>query len=501
MRQKYVMGIDQGTTGTRVILFDHDGEVKAISYREIRQIYPQPGWVEHDPNEYWQTVLECSREVLAKCGIAAGEVAAIGITNQRETTILWDSESGKPLYNAIVWQCRRTAPICDQLKAQGLEPMVREKTGLFVDPYFSATKIRWILENVADARRALSKGILRMGTIDSWLIWNLSGKKAHVTDFSNASRTMLLNIHTLQWDSQLLQAIGVPGEILPRLLPSSGVMATTDPGAFFDAEVPIAGTAGDQQVATFGQACFKPGMTKTTYGTALGMIMNTGHKPQLSRHGLMTDLVWHVGGRAEYAFEGIVFIGGATIQWLRDGLQIIKEASESSALAETVPDSGGVYIVPAFTGLAAPHWDTYARGLIIGITCGTNRAHFARAALESIAFQIRDVLEAMINDSGLRSPRIRVDGGASASDFLMQFQADILGLPVERPSVTEMTARGAAYLAGLGVGFWSSQEEIAAHWKLDRVFEPKMSKDQREDLYANWKAAVKRSLAWIKPAK
>ena len=499
MNHNYVMGIDQGTTGTRVILFDHDGEVKAIAYREIRQLYPKPGWVEHDPMEYWQTVLECSKEVLTKAKITAGEVAAIGITNQRETTILWDSETGKPLHNAIVWQCRRTAPICDQLKAQGLEPLVREKTGLFVDPYFSATKIRWILENVAEARQALSRGRLRMGTIDSWLIWNLSGRSAHVTDFSNASRTMLLNIHTLQWDHQLLQSIGVPGEILPRLLPSSGVMATTNAEVFFGAEVPIAGAAGDQQAATFGQGCFKPGMTKTTYGTALGMIMNTGRKPQLSQNGLMTDLVWHVGGHAEYALEGIVFIGGATIQWLRGGLQIIKEAAESSVLAESVPDSGGVYIVPAFTGLGAPHWDTYARGLIIGITCGTNRAHVARAALESIAYQIRDVLEAMKIDSGQRAPRLRVDGGATASDFLMQFQADIIGLPIERPSVTEMTARGAAYLAGLGVGFWASQEEVAAHWKLDRVFDPKMSLDQRENLYTNWKAAVQRSLGWIKP--
>lgn len=498
MKQSYIMAIDQGTTGTRVILFDHDGEIKASAYREIRQIYPQPGWVEHNPHEYWETAQECTREVLMESGIQAQEIAAIGITNQRETTILWDSDTGQPVYNAIVWQCRRTAPICDKLKEQGLEPLVRERTGLFVDPYFSATKIRWILDNVSEAREVLSRGSLCMGTIDSWLIWNLSGRKAHVTDFSNASRTMLLNIHTLQWDEDLLAPLDIPREILPRLMPSSGVMAKTDREVFFGAEVPIAGDAGDQQAATFGQCCFKPCMAKNTYGTAIGILMNTGTEPQMSNKGLMTDLAWHVGGHAEYALEGIIFIGGATIQWLRDGLKIIKKAVESNTLAETVLDSGGIYIVPAFAGLGAPYWDAYARGLIIGITSGTSHAHVARAALEAMAYQSRDILEVMSTDSGQKVYSLRVDGGASASNLLMQFQADILGFPVERPSVTEMTARGAAYLAGLGVCFWADQEEIAAHWKLDRVFEPKMNVDQRESLYSGWKAAVKRSLGWMK---
>jgi glycerol kinase len=498
MKDTYIMAIDQGTTGTRVILFDHEGEVVKSAYREIRQLYPKPGWVEHDPHEYWKTAHGCADQVMAESGIKASAIAAIGITNQRETTILWDSESGEPVYNAIVWQCRRTAPICDELKARGLEPLVREKTGLFIDPYFSATKIRWILDNVKEAREALSRGTLRMGTIDSWLIWKLSGGKEHVTDYSNASRTMLLNIHTLAWDQELLKALGLPEHILPKPVPSSGVMAATDKSVFFNAEVPIAGDAGDQQAATFGQGCFKPGMAKNTYGTALGVLMNTGREPQMSNNGLMTDLAWHVGGYAEYALEGIIFIGGATIQWLRDGLEIIKNAADSSVLADTVPDSGGVYIVPAFAGLGAPYWDAYARGLIIGLTSGTTRAHMARAALESMAYQTKDIIEAMAADSGQYATRLRVDGGASASDLLMQFQADILGIPVERPSVTEMTARGAAYLAGLGVGFWSDKEEVAGHWKLDRIFEPGMSTDRRESLYAGWKAAVQRTLGWMK---
>jgi glycerol kinase len=499
LMRNYVMGIDQGTSGTKVILFDRTGDQQASASRVIRQFYPHPGWVEHDPLEYWRTVRECMSEVLSKSGITAKEIAAIGITNQRETTVMWDSETGEPVCNAIVWQCRRTAPICDRLKAQGLEPLVRERTGLFIDAYFSATKIRWMLDNVPEARQALAKGRLMMGTIDSWLIWNLSGRRAHVTDYSNASRTMLLNIHTLQWEPELLQALDIPPEILPKPMPSSGIMATTDAKAFQGVEVPIAGDAGDQQAATFGQGCFQPGMTKNTYGTALGMMMNTGLIPRMSRNGLMTDLAWHIGGCTEYALEGIVFMGGAVVQWLRDGIQIIQNAAESSALAGTVPDTGGVFLVPAFTGLCAPYWDMYARGMMIGITQGTNRAHIARAALESIAYQTRDVLEAMIADSGQRARGFRVDGGATGSEFLMQFQADILGLPVERPSVTEMTARGAAYLAGLGVGFWTSREEVASHWKLDRVFEPRMSADRRESLYSSWKAAVQRSLGWAKP--
>lgn len=498
MQQKVIMAIDQGTTGTRVILFDHEGNATATAYREIAQIYPQPGWVEHDPKEYWQTVLECAREVMEKGRIKATEIAAIGITNQRETTILWDKDSGRPLYNAIVWQCRRTASMCEELKAKGLEPLVREKTGLVIDAYFSATKIRWILDNVREAKEKLVQGKICMGNIDSWLIWQLSGGKAHVTDYSNASRTMLLNIHTLRWDEELLEALGIELEILPELMPSSGIMAKTSKEAFFGVEVPVAGVAGDQHAATFGQTCFKPGMAKNTYGTALALMMNIGETPKLSQNGLTTNLGWHIAGKTEYALEGVVFIGGAAVQWLRDGIGIVDSAQDCNELARTVADTGGVYMVPAFTGLCAPYWDMYARGLIVGITGGTGREHIARASLESMAYQTRDVLDAMIADSGEQAASLKVDGGATQSDFLMQFQADILGIPVERPSITEMAARGAAYLAGLGVGFWKSKEEIARQWKLDRTFDPQMSEGQRETLYAGWQNAVKRSLGWAK---
>jgi glycerol kinase len=498
MQKKVVMAIDQGTTGTRVILFDHEGNATATAYREIAQIYPQPGWVEHDPKEYWNTVLECTREVMEKGRISATEIAAIGITNQRETTILWDKDTGKPLHNAIVWQCRRTAAMCEELKAKGLEPLVREKTGLVIDAYFSATKIRWILDNVREAKEKLTQGKLCMGNIDSWLIWQLSGGKAHVTDYSNASRTMLLNIHTLDWDDELLEALEIEREILPELMPSSGIMARTSEEAFFGAEVPVAGAAGDQHAATFGQTCFKPGMAKNTYGTALALMMNIGETPKLSQNGLTTNLGWHIAGKTEYALEGVVFIGGAAVQWLRDGIGIVDSAQACNELAAAVSDTGGVYMVPAFTGLCAPYWDMYARGLIIGITGGTGREHIARASLESMAYQTRDVLDAMIADSGEQAASLKVDGGATQSDFLMQFQADVLGIPVERPSITEMAARGAAYLAGLGVGFWKSKEEIAQQWKLDRTFDPRMSEEQREALYAGWQNAVKRSLGWAK---
>ncbi|UCF98468.1 MAG: glycerol kinase GlpK [Spirochaetaceae bacterium] len=498
MEQKVIMAVDQGTTGTRVILFDHEGNIIANAYREIAQVYPQPGWVEHDPKEYWQTVLECTREVMEKGGLKATEIAAIGITNQRETTILWDKDTGQPLYNAIVWQCRRTAAMCEELKAKGLEPLVRERTGLVIDAYFSATKIRWILDNVPEAKEKLAQGKVCMGNIDSWLIWHLSGAKAHVTDYSNASRTMLLNIHTLSWDEDLLKAIGIPREILPELMPSSGIMARTAKERFFGAEVPVAGVAGDQHAATFGQTCFKPGMAKNTYGTALALMMNIGQIPKLSQNGLTTNLGWHIAGKTEYALEGVVFIGGAAVQWLRDGIGIVDSAQACNELAITVPDTGGVYMVPAFTGLCAPYWDMYARGLIIGITGGTGREHIARASLESMAYQTRDVLDAMVADSGEQAASLKVDGGATQSDFLMQFQADILGIPVERPSVTEMAARGAAYLAGLGVGFWKSKEEIAEQWKLDRTFEPRMGEGQRERLYAGWQNAVERSLGWAR---
>lgn len=498
MEKKYIMAIDQGTTGTRVILFNHAGEIHATAYHEIKQIFPNPGWVEHDPREYWQTVMDCTREVLKAGNVQPQQIAAIGITNQRETTIMWDKDTGEPLYNAIVWQCRRTAEICEELKRKGLEQKVREKTGLVIDAYFSATKIKWIIENVSGVEEKIAQGKVYMGNIDSWIIWNLSKGASHVTDYSNASRTMLLNIHTLKWDQELLDAIGIPEKILPRLMPSSGVMATTAKDIFFGAEIPIAGVAGDQHAATFGQNCFKPGMTKNTYGTALALMMNIGEKAVLSKNGLTTNLAWHIAGKTEYALEGVVFIGGAAIQWLRDGIKIINSASECSKLAEKTRDTGGVYMVPAFTGLGAPCWDMYARGLIIGITRGTGREHIARATLESLAYQTRDVLNAMESDSGEKATSLRVDGGATKSDFLMQFQADILGIPVERPSVTEMAARGAGYLAGLGVGFWKSKEEIEGHWKLDRIFEPHMSEAQRESLYAGWKKAVERSLGWAR---
>lgn len=498
MDKKYIMSIDQGTTGTRVILFNRNGDIHSAAYREIKQIFPQPGWVEHNPKDYWKTVMDCTKDALRNGKVKAEEIAAIGITNQRETTILWDKYTGEPVYNAIVWQCRRTAIICDELKAKGYEQMVRKKTGLTIDAYFSATKIKWIIENVSGVKEKIAQGKIYMGNVDSWIIWNLSGGTVHVTDYSNASRTMLLNIHTLKWDSELLEVVGIPENILPDLMPSSGIMATTTKNVFFDVEIPIAGVAGDQHAATFGQTCFKPGMAKNTYGTALALMMNIGEKPVLSKNGLTTDLCWHINGKTEYALEGVVFIGGAAIQWLRDGINIIDSAVECSRMAVKVPDTGGVYVVPAFTGLCAPYWDMYARGLIIGITQGTSREHIARSTLESLAYQTKDVLEAMESDFRKKAVSLRVDGGATKSDFLMQFQADILGKPVKRPLVTEMAARGAAYLAGLGVGFWKSREELEYQWKVDRIFEPQMSKDQRESLYDGWKRAVQRSLNWAK---
>jgi len=496
MEKEYVMAIDQGTTGTRVILFNRDGTVKGSRYQEIRQIYPRPGWVEHDPLEYLSTVRTCSEQLFRAEKVDAREVASIGITNQRETTILWEKATGKPIHNAIVWQCRRSAAICDRLKAQGYEQMVREKTGLVIDAYFSSTKIMWLMENIPGLKERMQNGEILMGNIDSWLIWNFSGGQYHVTDFSNASRTMLFDIYTKEWDSELLKMTGIPKEILPSVRPSSGVLAESVAGTFFGAAIPIAGVAGDQHAATFGQGCFEPGMVKNTYGTALALFMNTGETPVVSTHGLTTNLGWHVDGKTEYALEGVIFIGGAAIQWLRDGLGIIKESAEITPLAERVDSTGGVYLVPAFTGLCAPYWDMYARGLMIGMTRGTTKEHIARACLESLAYQTRDVVDAMVGDFGQQSTSLRVDGGATQSDFLMQFQADILGIVVERPKVTEMAARGAAYLAGLGTGFWKDKKEISSHWKLDRAFEPSMSKDQRDSLYAGWQKAVSRSLKW-----
>jgi glycerol kinase len=500
MEKQYVMAIDQGTTGTRVILFDRNGSVRATSHREIRQIFPHPGWVEHDPEEYWETTITGAKESMAECGATATDIAAIGITNQRETTILWDRDTGKPLYTAIVWQCRRSADICEQLKDKGYENLVRERTGLVIDAYFSATKIKWIIDNVDGVKERIKANKVCMGTIDSWLMWKLSDGAYHVTDFGNASRTMLLNVHTLEWDPDLLAMLDIPVSILPELRPTSGEIAMTAPSVFFGHEIPITGVAGDQHAATFGQTCFHKGMAKNTYGTALALMMNIGEEFVLSDYGLTTDLLWRIGGRTEYGLEGVVFIGGAAVQWLRDGLGVIRDAAECTKLAEEVPDTGGVYMVPAFTGLCAPYWDMYARGLIIGLTRGTSRGQICRSALESMAYQTRDVVDAMEKDAGSRPSSLRVDGGATRSNLLMQFQADVLGFPVERPNVAEMAARGAAYLAGLGTGFWKDKKELEAQWSIERVFEPKVSQDERDSWYAGWQEAVKRSLRWETPS-
>jgi glycerol kinase len=497
MEKKYIMAIDQGTTGTRVILFDHSGNPVSSSYMEIEQIFANPGWVEHDPYQYIDTVRECADQAIEKAKTSPGEIAAIGITNQRETTILWDKNTGKPVSNGICWQCRRSASICDELKARGYEDMVKEKTGLVIDAYFSATKIKWIMDNVPGVREGIKAGNILMGNVDTWIIWNLSNRKKHVTDASNASRTMLFNINTLEWDKDLLEMLDIDLGIMPEVLPSSGIMATTS-REIFGEEIPIAGDGGDQQAALFGQGCFEAGMAKNTYGTSLALMMNIGSKPIRSKNGLTTDLAWKIDGKVQYALEGVIFIGGATIQWLRDGIKIIDEASQIDSMAKSVEDTGNVYLVPAFTGLCAPYWDMYARGLIIGITRGTSREHIARAALESIAYQTRDVIDAMIQDSGQKIKSLRVDGGATASEFLMQFQADILGIPVEKPVVTEMAALGAAYLAGLGVGFWKDRNELKKHWKLEKTYEPKMDESKKEELYTGWKKAVKRSLEWAK---
>lgn len=496
MQKRFIMAIDQGTTGTRVALFNHDGQVHSSAYREIRQIYQKPGWVEHDANAYWETTMVCAAQALETGGVIAADIAAIGITCQRETTVLWDRDTGEPVYNAIVWQSRQTAGICEALKQAGLKDYVKEKTGLVIDAYFSGSKIKWIIDNVPGVAERVKQKKICFGNVDAWLMYKLSGGASHVEDYSNASRTMLLDIRTRKWDEKLLDALDIPTHILPELVPSSGMLVMTSKDVFFGQEVPITGDAGDQQAATFGQTCFAPGLAKNTYGTALAMMMNIGEETRPSKTGLMTDLAWTIGDKTEYALEGLVFIGGATIQWLRDGLKIIKTAADVSDLAVQVKDTGGVYLVPAFTGLCAPYWDMYARGTMVGITRGTTDAHIARSALEAIAYQTRDVLECMTIDSGLKLKSLRVDGGATASDLLMQFQADILGIPLEKPVVTEMTALGAAYLAGLGVGFWRSKEEIAKQWKVARVYEPNMSEDQKESLYAGWKRAVERSLEW-----
>lgn len=490
------MSLDQGTTSSRAILFDHDGKIVKVAQQEFDQIYPKAGWVEHDPMQIWGTQMGVARQVLESTGIRPEEVAAMGITNQRETTVVWDKNTGEPIYNAIVWQCRRTAPLSDELKERGLEDYIKKTTGLVVDAYFSGTKIRWILDNVEGAREKAEKGDLLFGTIDTWLIWNLTRGKVHVTDYSNASRTMIFDIHELDWDDRLLEELDIPRSMLPEPKPSSEIYGVTDPKTFGGAEIPIAGIAGDQQAALFGQACYGEGMAKNTYGTGCFMLMNTGEKAVTSENGLLTTIAWGIDGKVNYALEGSIFIAGALIQWLRDELRLIADAADTEYFASKVDDTNGVYIVPAFVGLGAPYWDMYARGTMVGLTRGANRDHISRAALEAIAYQTRDVLEAMQEDSGIDLKELKVDGGAVANNFLMQFQSDILGVPVHRPEITETTALGSAYLAGLAVGFWDNMDEISEKWNVDREFDPAMDEDHKEKIYKGWKKAVERSVKW-----
>lgn len=491
---RYVVALDQGTTSSRAIIFDHDARIVAVSQREFTQYYPQPGWVEHDPMEIWATQSSTLTEALAKSSIHNDEIAAIGITNQRETTVVWEKATGKPVYNAIVWQCRRTAAICEELKARGLDSYVRENTGLLLDAYFSGTKVKWILDNVEGAREKAERGELLFGTIDTWLIWKMTNGEVHVTDPTNASRTMLYNIRDLQWDEHILQALGIPKSMLPTVRPSSEIYGTTTRGG--GAHIPISGIAGDQQAALFGQLCFEKGMAKNTYGTGCFLLMNTGETPVKSESGLLTTIAIGPTGNVNYALEGSVFMGGATVQWLRDELRLIDDATDTGYFAGKVKDSNGVYLVPAFVGLGAPYWDPYARGALVGLTRGANRNHIIRAALESIAYQSRDVLDAMQKDSGIRLASLKVDGGAVANDFLMQFQSDIMGTTVVRPTLIETTALGAAFLAGLAVGFWKSTAELSDKFSIDREFEPSLPAEQREQLYAGWQKAVTRSQNW-----
>jgi glycerol kinase len=491
--RRYVLALDQGTTGSTALVVDPDGRVGGRGYAELPQYFPKPGWVEHDPGEIWTTVERAARAALAEARVAAGEVAAIGITNQRETTILWERASGAPIHRAIVWQCRRTAAICDRLRADGVEARVREKTGLVLDAYFSGTKIRWLLDEVPRARARAERGELAFGTVDAWLLWKLTGGRVHATDASNASRTLCLNLRTGSWDDELLEILGVPRAVLPSVVASSGVIGETVDRGWLPRGVPVAGIAGDQQAALFGQACYAPGAAKNTYGTGCFMLLNTGGSPVPSAHGLLTTIAWRIGGETTYALEGSVFVAGAAIQWLRDGLGILAQAAESEVLARSVPDTGGVYFVPAFVGLGAPYWDMYARGAIVGLTRGTTRAHLARATLEAIAFQSRDVLEAMAAEAGIQVRELRVDGGAAANDFLCQFQADIMDVAVLRPSVIETTGLGAAYLAGLGAGVWRSRDELAGRWELGRRFTPTLDAGVRARLCAGWRRAVERA--------
>ncbi|MGV3755244.1 MAG: glycerol kinase GlpK [Verrucomicrobiota bacterium] len=490
---KYVLALDQGTTSSRAIVFDQRGAIVSVAQQEFRQIFPQPGWVEHDPREIWATQSNVAAEAILKAGLTARDIAAIGITNQRETTVVWDKGTGKPIHNAIVWQDRRTAKACDQLKKRKLAPMIKKKTGLVVDAYFSGTKLQWLLQNVPGAKEKAKRGELAFGTIDSWLIWNLTCGRKHVTDVSNASRTMLYDIRKGDWDDDLLKLFGIPRSILPEVRSSSEVYGETN---LFGSPIPIAGIAGDQQAALFGQVCTKPGMVKNTYGTGCFMLMNTGTKPIASKNNLLTTVAWKIGNKTEYALEGSIFIAGAVVQWLRDGLGIIRSSSEIEALASQAADNGGVYLVPAFAGLGAPHWDQYARGTIVGLTRGSGRPQIARAALEGIAYQVQDVLHAMEADSGVKLKELRVDGGACANNLLMQFQSDILKVPVTRPKVTETTALGAAYLAGLAVGYWASVADIASQWQADRRFTPGMKPAQRKQLLTGWNKALGRAAKW-----
>ena len=494
---KYMMALDSGTTSNRCILFDRAGRIVSVAQREFTQYFPQHGWVEHDANEIWATLLGVAVEAMQMAGAAAADIAAIGITNQRETTIVWDKATGEPVHHAIVWQCRRTSEYCDELRARGLTARFREKTGLVLDAYFSATKLHWLLENVPGVRERAAKGELLFGTVETWLIWKLTGGRAHVTDYSNASRTMLFNINTLDWDEEILAELNIPRSMLPKPLPSSGLFGTTDT-SLLGGEIPIAGAAGGQQAALFGQTCFQPGEAKNTYGTGCFLLMNTGEKPVFSQNGLVTTIAWGLGEKVTYALEGSIFVAGAAIQWLRDEMKLIANAAESEAVAQEVTDTNGCYVVPAFTGLGAPYWDQYARGAIVGLTRGCNRAHIVRATLDSLTYQTYDVLNAMRADSGIALASLKVDGGASANNYLMQTQADVIGAPVLRPTCVESTAMGAAYLAGLAVGFWRDQAEIRKIWAVDRTFEPKLDAKSRDARLHGWHRAVQRAFDWAK---
>ncbi|MCK2157744.1 MULTISPECIES: glycerol kinase GlpK [Exiguobacterium] len=500
MENKYILALDQGTTSSRAIIFDHDGQIVNSAQREFKQYFPQPGWVEHDANEIWGSILAVMADALGTADIKPSQIASIGITNQRETTVVWNKETGKPVYHALVWQSRQTSGICDELNAQGLNQTFRDKTGLLIDAYFSGTKVKWILDNVEGAREQAENGELLFGTIDTWLVWKLSGGKTHITDYTNASRTLMYNIYEQKWDDELLEILTVPKSMLPEVRQSSEVYDNTVPYHFFGFEVPIAGIAGDQQAALFGQTCFEPGEGKNTYGTGCFMLMNTGEKAVSSNHGLLTTIAWGVDGKVEYALEGSIFVAGSAIQWLRDGLRMLKNAKDSEGYALKVDSTEGVYVVPAFVGLGAPYWDSDVRGAIFGLTRGTDKEHFVRATLESLAYQTRDVLTAMEKDSGIELKTLRVDGGAVSNDFLMQFQSDILGVPVDRPEINETTALGAAYLAGLAVGYWKDKAEIKKQWKLNRQFKPEMKEDDREQRYAGWQKAVEATMAF-KPNK